>query len=357
MRENKRLCEWCGKEMKRNNMTRHMKNCVWKNQVEMKKADLVEIRRNGKIIDKEEFETKDIAFAELSKYLQDVYNSSIYLYRKIILGKQRSPTERLLEMQVSEITKKYYLREWKHFQKWLKANNKCVSKDTANTYLASLTTVRASTLRTKHSLLENILKFLVDPTITLNKFNKRISFTPKYVMKDEEIEPFLEEQKGIDFEYYLIQKLMITYGLRVNSIASLKVKHLEFLTGENEIHFPDSKVQRERTEPIEAELIEDLEEHLPEDPDEEEYVFYLAGRHLFARQRAHDIGVKVNKAIRSSKVIRKSGNYKYSSHMFRKTRVYTDYQEGVERLKESMRKRIGQSQGSTAINSYINVNI
>jgi hypothetical protein len=73
--------------------------------------------------------------------------------------------------------------------------------------------VKESTLRTKHSLLENILKFLIDPIINLNPFNKRITFTPKYVMKDEEIGPYLEEQKKINIEYYLIQKLMISYPL------------------------------------------------------------------------------------------------------------------------------------------------
>ena len=46
-------------------------------------------------------------------------------------------------------------------------------------------------------------------------------------------------------------------------------------------------------------------------------------------------------------------NYQYSSHMFRKTRVYSEYQEGVEKLKDELRKKIGQAKGSTALNSYI----
>ena len=61
-------------------------------------------------------------------------------------------------------------------------------------------------------------------------------------MKDEEFLPYQQEQKAINFEDYLIQKIMIRYGLRINSIASLRVKHLIFLERgcDKIIHFPDS---------------------------------------------------------------------------------------------------------------------
>ena len=204
--------------------------------------------------------TQEIAFLELSRYLKTEYNNSNYLYKKHIVGGERDPLDRFGEMQVSDPTKENYIREWKLYQKWLKNNNEVVNKDTANTYLASLEGRRDSTLRTKHSLLENIFKFLVDPTVTLNKFNRRIAFTPKYVMKDEELLPYQREQKGINFQDYLIQKLLIRYGLRINSISSLKVKHLVFLEEGQEkiIHFPDSKVKRERYEPVDDELEEEI---------------------------------------------------------------------------------------------------
>jgi len=343
--------------MKRNNLSKHLKVCVWKTQVEMKREDFLSMKRSGKVVDEAEYESRDVAYGELSKYLTDIYNHSIYLYRKLIQNKPRAPADRLWEMQVSEVTKKCYLREWKHYEKWLKKNGLYVGKDSANTYLASLTKVKESTLRTKHSLLENILKFLIDPTITLNPFNKRITFTPKYVMKDEEIGPYLEEQKEVNTEYYLIQKLMISYGLRVNSIASLRIKHLEFLEDGNAIHFPDSKVKKERTETVPDDFQEEILDFLPSRYDENDFVFYRDGKELSERQRAHDISVAVNRKIRKSKVIKKTANYKYSSHMFRKTRVYNDYEKGVENLKEAMRRRIGQSKGSSAINSYINTNI
>ena len=366
METGKLKCEWCGKNMKKQNKKKHDGVCLWKKEVKIKKKDLKKLIRNqGGIVevDEDQARIKELSYLELTRYLKNVYNNSIYLYKKIIVGAQRDPVERLREMQVSDVTKENYVREWKLYQKWLKGNNEVINKDTANTYLASLENRRASTIRTKHSLLENIFKFLLDPTVSLNKFNRRISFTPKYVMKDEELIPYQEEQRGINFEDYLIQKLLMRYGLRINSIASLKIKHLVFLDEgcEKTIHFPDSKVKRERYEPVDDELGGEIREFVSRFIDEidndDEFVFDRNRSEVPERKRAHDLSVRINNRIRSSKIIKMNRNYQYSSHMFRKTRVYNEYQEGVEKLKEDLRKKIGQAKGSTSLNSYINANI
>ena len=147
--------------------------------------------------------------------------------------------------------------------------------------------------------------------------------------------------------------------MRINSAASLKIKHLEFLNEGNDpvIHFPDSKVKRERIEPVEPELQEELEEFIGDYEDEDNYVFYKEKSDDTERKRAHDLSVQINMRIRSSKVIIKNRNYQYSSHMFRKTKVYKEYQEGVEKLKDELRQKIGQAKGSTSLNNYINTNI
>ena len=87
--------------------------------------------------------------------------------------------------------------------------------------------------------------------------------------------------------------------------------------------------------------------------DEEDYIFYQGGANKGWRRRSQDIGNRINKRIRESKVLRKRANYKYSSHMFRKTKAYNMFHKGVEELKDKVRASIGQSQGSTALNSYI----
>ncbi len=234
--------------------------------------------------------------------------------------------------------------------------NLSLGADSANTYLSEQQ-CRASTLRKKQLMLQTLLQQIIDPSIKLNKIRMRISFTPKYALSDKEIADFLEEQKNIDSEDYLIQRLMLRYGLRVNTLALLKIKDLEFLDGgEKKIHLPDSKVKNFRTELIEDSLIKLLKKHVATNdlnsPDQ--YVFYLAGKNKSDRKRAYDLCIKINKRIKDSKVLKKNKNYKFSSHMFRKTRAYNMFHKELNVLKEKVRESIGQSQGSTAIESYIN---
>jgi len=185
----------------------------------------------------------------------------------------------------------------------------------------------------------------------------RISYTPKFPLSDNELKNYLEEQKKVNHEDYIIQRLLSTYGLRVNTIALLKLKNLEFLKadeGEDRlIHLPDSKVKNHRVEPIDEDLEELLTQFVDDNLDDEDYIFYRKGNNIDWRRRAQDIGNRINKRIKESKAIKKRANYKYSSHMFRKTKAYNMFHKGVEELKDKVRASIGQSQGSTALNSYI----
>lgn len=137
----------------------------------------------------------------------------------------------------------------------------------------------------------------------------------------------------------------------------MKLQDLEFLKAEDDeehmIHLPDSKVKNHRVEPIDEELEELLRDFIGNDLDDEDYVFYRDGKDKNWRRRAQDLCIRINKRINESKAIKKRGNYKYSSHMFRKTKAYNMFHKGVEQLKEQVRASIGQSQGSTAIESYI----
>jgi hypothetical protein len=281
------------------------------------------------------------------------------LYSRIILENNRKPEEKIKDMMVSESTKYNYLQEWKKFSKWLNRNNKTLSKDSANEYLGTFTKLAASTQRTKYITLQVLLQHLIDPSLRLNKFRMRISYLPKRALTDEEIRLYLEEQKNIDFEDYVIQRLLILYGLRINTIALLKIKDLEFLDAhpgeDHEIHLPDSKVKNRRLEKIPSDLEKELIDYLGEDDrDPEEYVFYSSGRDYSFRRRAQYLGLRINNRIKNSKVLVHRKGYKYSSHMFRKTKAYNMFNSEVNKLKEKVRAAIGQSQGSQAIESYIN---
>jgi len=97
-----------------------------------------------------------------------------------------------------------------------------------------------------------------------------------------------------------------------------------------------------------------IEKTIKDEDDGEAFVFAQEARDLNERARAWILSKRITKRINDSGVLKKYPGYTYSSHMFRKTKAYTMYQSGVSALKELVRKSIGQSSGSGAVESYIN---
>lgn len=353
-------CNWCELTMYRQNIKKHLGRCTYKNEIGLTKTELRQLKtdkENSNINNKIKF-----TYSELRDFLTESYNRTMDIYAKVMkMEDPRDPLDLIKEMQISEGTKKNYITEWNRYSSWMEENNKLPEKDSADTYLASLKNIRASTLRQKQGILQTILQIIVNKSIKLNKIKQRISYVPKYALNNEEIDSYLEEQIIKSKEDYLIQRFMITYGLRINSIALLKIKHLEFLKKKSEnIIIPDSKVKRFRTEKIDKVLVNLFIQYLNDKQvsfdDEEEYVFYRSAISLTERDRAHHLCVRINNRIKNSKVLnKKSKNYKYTSHMFRKTKAFNMFNTEVEQLKERVRASIGQSQGSTALESYIHM--
>jgi integrase len=348
-------CEWCDKQMDSSNMKRHLNSCFYKNEVQIKKYELQLLK--GKRPRDESDIKQEVTFVELKHFLTESYTKAMMLYKKILDGNSKDPVQKIKEMNVSPPTLDNYLLKWRLYTKWLRRNNRTVSAESANSYISSLN-CRASTQRKKHNTLQLLLQHLIDRNVRLNKFRMRISFTPKKALSDKELAAYLQEQREIDTEDYLIQRLLATYGLRINTAALLKIKDLEFLNVDGDedhlIHLPDSKVKNRRLEKITPELEALLKKFIKGDTKPENYVFYMEGRNKARKIRAQDLCMRINKRIKESKVLKKSDNYKYTSHMFRKTKAYNMYQKGNELLKEQIRSSIGQSQGSTAVEFYIN---
>jgi hypothetical protein len=355
----KKTCRWCGVKKLRQNYRKHKDICIYKHEVGFTKEELARLKGKPlpEAVKSEETKLLEVSFLELKCFLTETYNKSIHLYRKVVEKDTRTAEQKINEMLVSNSTKKLYIVEWGLYTKWLEKNQKRISQDTANEYLSKIE-CKASTRKKKQMMLQQLFKHLVDPSITLNKCRERISYTRKYAMKSNELQEYLEEQKGISAEFYLIQRLMSTYGLRINTIASLKIKHLVFLANDTNktIFFPESKTKNPREEIVTDELIDLINAHLDKvrpEFDEETFVFFKQGDRKSEKERAHLLCIEVNKLITSSKVIKFNRNYKYSSHMFRKTVAYNIFNEKVGQLKEEARKAIGQSQGSQAIEFYI----
>jgi integrase len=347
-------CEWCGREMARSNYQRHLGACIYYNDLKIKKSDIEFLKKQRP---REKSDMEQLASMELINFLTEYYNKSKLLYNRVVVENSRDPLEKIKEMNVSSPTMKNYVTEWKQYTKYLKKNNKAISVDSANSYIGSLDDKCASTNKNKHSMLQVLLKHLVDPNIKLNKFSRRVSYKPKRALNEEELMAYLEEQKNINSEDYLIQLLMATYGLRVNTIALLTISDLEFLEArpneEQMIHLPDSKTKNRRVETIGDKLKQLLYKQIGQTRQKNKYVFYHDGRSLDFRRRAQDIGTNINKRIKDSKVLNKRGDYQYTSHMFRKTLAYNMFNKQLKKLKDKVRASIGQSKGSHAIEHYI----
>ena len=338
------------------NYKRHLATCAFKNIIALTKSELELMK--SKHSREEESQILEMSFMELKHFLTESYQKANTLYRKIVVEDNRDPIEKIKEMRVSESTLNNYLLEWKLYNKWLKANKKSVCVETANTYIASLKR-KSSTQRKKQYVLQLLLQHLIDKTVKLDKFNMRISYAPKRSLTNEELRKYLEEQREISMEDYLMQRLLATYGLRINTVALLKIKDLEFLLAEEDeeerfIHLPDSKVKNYRVEPIERDLEGLLREFIGEGYDDEDFIFYSEGKDRNSKRRAQDLCQRINRRIRDSKAMKKRPNYKYTSHMFRKTKAYNLFNTAVAKLKEEVRASIGQSSGSTAVEHYIN---
>ena len=349
------LCKWCENLFHKSNMSRHHKSCFYKNEIEMTKSDFNYMKRIMKFDIKQE-KSNEICLMDLKQFLVDLFKKVSILHNRIVVDEGKDPLDKIEQLNLSERTKQMYKREWKLFDSWLTEMNKKITLENANEYISSLK-CKDSTQRRKHMTLQIILKEVFDSNMNLNKYRKRVETKPKKPFTNDELTNYLLEQKSLDPEDYLIQRLLATFGLRINSIASLKVSNLEFLNSKNKserlIHFPDSKVKRRRVENVDSELEKLLRDFI-RGKKAEDYVFYSKGSRLSESRRARDLSERINNRLRKSKMIEKSSNYLISSHCFRKTKAYSLFNEKLNLLKEETRAAIGQSQGSTAIESYIN---
>jgi integrase len=287
------------------------------------------------------------------KYLKQVSDESKSLMISIEGVDPTNPLQKIEKMILSESTKQEYVFEWKLYSKFCENKQlNCFLISSADEYLQSIK-CQISTLIKKRGNLQSILTFLLGRRIKLMRIGKKHKPVPKYALNYDEVEAYLKEQEEVDREDFLIQFLLIQYGLRVNSAALIKVNHLDFLEVGSTIVLPDSKTGP-RFERITPRLHDLLKKYVEEKRlKQDDYLFSVQGRCPDEKTRAHSICVRINQRIKNSKVLKGSKNYKLSSHMFRKTKAFTAFQDAVNEAKEKARLAIGHQKGSSAIESYI----
>lgn len=204
-------------------------------------------------------------------------------------------------------------------------------------------------------MLQTILRNLYDnENMKLKRIRQKYNTMPKHTLTDEELNAYLMEQKATNMELYVAQLLMATYGLRVSSVAALQKKHLDFLyTNTNTITLPDVKTKTQRTELVNEEVKRSINEYIRDkEIAKTDFLFYQYGNDKSITDRSSYLCNLINKNIASTKAFNKSHNFKYTSHMFRKTKANSEYQIQLEKLKNEARARIGHK-NSRNIKHYI----
>ena len=337
------------KEMKRQNYHRHQESCFYKNEIGVTKHELDKLihqeLKEEVVFPQIEYETLKGFFKNVEKHLME--------QKENMTKQNQDPYKLIEELNLSESTKKNYYSDWNQFDKFVKDKKLPLGVSAADTYITTCKCC-VSTKITKRNILQIILRQLLNNDhLKLKPLREKFSVIPKYTLSDHEVEAYLAEQEEIGGELYLAQLLMITYGLRVSTPAALKKKHLEFLyTDSNKITLPDVKSRRTRTEEINDWIMKLLEEQTF-DLNEDDYIFLKSDQNNTLACRAHQLGNKINNRLKSTKAFKKSKNYKYTSHIFRKTKANQEFKEKLEQLKDETRNRIGHSKGSTAVSSYI----
>jgi integrase len=289
---------------------------------------------------------------ENTKYIQLIKNFTEEANHILIsLSSDTDSLSKISEMGLNEETIKEYKGEWKIYSAWcFKNHHNALVQATTNKYLAQLKH-QVSTIKNKRNRLQSILRHLSGQNVILTRIRRRVKMNQKYKMSHEEIEEYLKEQKSVNHEDYIIQFIMATYGCRVNACSGLRLNNLDFLEDGNKMFLPDSKTGTREVD-VDKHLMKLLGDHVNKLTDGNSFVFE-AGLSKNLRRRANVLCCRINRRIRESTVIRKSENFKYSSHMFRHSKAFQIYRECLEKGKEAARLAIGHQPGTSSINYYL----
>lgn len=348
---NTRTCQWCNRTMKQPNFKKHLSKCFFKNDLEATREEITNLLQNkNRREDESKYEMLQVFFKKVE--------SQVSKYREIIGRVNKDPLNIIDDLPLEDSTKRVYKSEWKKFSEYTEKNKLPQNAESANVYLGRIKCA-ISTKYTKRNMLQTVLRNLFDnDQLKLRLIRQKYSAKPKATLSDEEIAIYLKEQKELNMELYVAQLLMATYGLRVSSIAAIQKKHFDFLYDHsNKITLPDVKTKTQRTETLSEHVKDELMEYLDEfDLDEwadEEFIFLRRFKNSTVNIRSTYLCHMINRQLANTSSFHKSPNFKYTSHLFRKTLANRDYQTKINELKEEAKKRIGHQKSSTAIDYYL----
>ena len=343
-----KTCQFCERQMLRQNFKRHSMSCDIKKIFDAPKYEIIEaleLKKNNSALS-----LIQLKYEKLKHFISTFHRETLEI---LGFSKEEDIPSKLEELMVSEGTKLQYKSDWYSYSSWCKKQKLdpfLISN--ANSYLAQLKK-KLSTIKNKRSRLQTILSHLLNTPISLKPIKRRISFKPKYVLSQDELVNYLEEQRNENEEDYLIQLILSVYGCRINSVACLQKKHLLFLNRGTKMILPDSKTGPKEVE-TSPDLIEKLSNYVEENGINRSENFLFTASTTDLRRRSIQICRRINQRIKNSNVLKSNDTHVFSTHMFRKSKAFVLYRKLMEEAKQKVRSEIGQSDNSRAIEHYIN---
>lgn len=269
-----------------------------------------------------------------------------------VLGNMTSTNyENLIRDELQDNIKKQksYLFEWNSYHSWCRKNEKHeLLVDVANSYIKSL---NATATRTKkRSIIQCLLRMFTSKDIRLRNVAVRIKTKKKYAMKDDELLSYLDEQKQIDFQDYVLQQFLVYFCARINSAIHLKWEHFS----EGFVCVPDTKTG-DKVVSSDSNFNDIITEYSEKYKlNKKGYVFYPD---CSVDARVCTITRNINSRIRLSPVMNRlkeeNPTCMFSSHIFRKSEAYKLYNDGKEELLKKVRIRLRHVKNSRSTNVYI----
>jgi hypothetical protein len=222
----------------------------------------------------------------------------------------------------------------------------------ANSFIKSLS--NSTALQHKQTLKFLLSNFMQFPVRLMRLNTMELDIKPKFNFEQDHLHNYLREQFKINYQDYVIQVFLSTFGLRINTPCILQAKHLRDLS-KNLIYLPDLKTRTTFVSNISNKLKFFLTHYLESTGIQSPEAFIFYPKHKDYKMRLQTLKQKINRRIKASfkeKNLLPDG-FTLSSHIFRKTNCFNYFNNELKELIKNAGLHIGHKKGSHATLSYI----
>jgi integrase len=295
-------CTWCEENVTKSNMARHQKlNCIYKNKIGFKKAEIEKLRQHPGNIIKKQTQLLKSQCQELEKQIEILKNENNQLQIELKGLKQKcfgqNPTIEdgfnvIESLNIKQSTMRAYKSVWANYYNYCTINNKtCTYSKDLHFYLLLKKKVKETTNVLKiRRILQHLIRELIQdpsfsvPKIKLNNAKKR----EKVIMSEKEINDLFKRMSHE--EYYLVLKIQKETGVRISAAANVKYRNINF--DYRIIYFDEFKTNKYPAKYVSKDLLDDISDYCCK---KDSFDGYMFGGDCSIEKRAEKIARSLNR--------------------------------------------------------------